>query len=280
LGNNRLAAIAVNPQTDCLLVKLQKKGRFIVANQSNSQVVSALKKEIARTKEQKRELYDLVCKNALKYDFPVNEGVQNLLDESYTHRHGHPVLNSIAFDNYPSQSFDTFAEAMTKINPEFGDRLAIEGIDFWVIAHNQTYSQSGYTETSDFGIDTEGWMLFQPELDQDDKIADQIREAVDQFQSDLIDEIYQYLDENSIDFDEINQYIAEDDLLSIAVKIKEIDGNLIYLQNHQQLIIRSEDETNWEFINSNRGQLIGISQILNPEMLPKKWRCDKIFAVY
>jgi hypothetical protein len=249
-----------------------------VSNQLEKEVF-ALKKEVARVKQQRRDVVEHLHSLAIRNDFPLGS-VQDYVDESYQHRYGHPVLNSIAFGNYPDESFETLKETMRSIDPEFGTRLEAYGIDFWVIAHSQNYSQSGYVETNDFGIDTEGWMLFQPELDQGDKIADQIRDAVDQFESDLIQEIKQYLKEDGI-MNCIDEYVAKRDVLATVLTIKEVNGNLIFFsQHHQQLIIRSDDETAWEFIQENRGQLIGISQILNPEMLPKKWRCDKIFAVY
>jgi len=252
-----------------------------VSNQLEKEIF-ALKKEVARVKAQKRNLVEHLHKIAIRNDFPLGS-VQDYLNESYQHRHGHPVLNSIAFDIYPDDSFETLKETMTSINPEFGTRLEAYGIDFWVIAHNQTYSQSGYTETNDFGIDTEGWGLFQSELEQDDETSERIRDAITQFRSDLYSEILLYLEEDGIM--NIDEYVAKRDVLATVLTIKEVCENKpyvrrVYVSGHQELIAPDENESEWEFINENRGNLIGRSQILNPEMLPKNFRSHRIFAVY
>jgi hypothetical protein len=252
-------------------------------SQTLEKEIFALKKEVARVKAQKRNLVEHLHGLAIRNDFPCGS-VQDYLNESYQHRHGHPVLNSIAFDIYPNESFEKLAKTLADINPEFGDRIEAYGIDFWVIAHNQTYSQSGYVETNDFGIDTEGWGLFQSELEQDDETSERIRDAISQFRSDLYSEIKQYLEEDGIT-ECIDEYVAKRDVLATVLTIKEVSDQKayvrrVYVSSHQELIAPDENESEWEFINSNRGQLIGRSQILNPEMLPKGFRSHRIFAVY
>jgi len=252
-----------------------------VSNQLEKEIF-ALKKEVARVKQQRRDVVEHLHSLSITHDFPLGS-VQDYLNEGYTHRHGHPVLNSIAFGNYPDASFETLAKTLADINPEFGDRIEAYGIDFWVIAKGQYYSQSGYTETNEFGIDTEGWGLFQPELEQDNEISERIRETITQFRSDLYAEIKQYLEEDGI-INVLDQYVAKRDVLATVLTIKEVCENKayvrrVYVSGHQELIAPDE-KSEWEFINENRGNLIGRSQLLNPEKLPKGFMSHRIFAVY
>lgn len=219
----------------------------------------------------------------VKKDFPEpNPTVQGLADNAYWINGKTPnALTAIAYNNYPDNSFDTLIETVKGIDPLLAGAMN-EDFNFTVLGEGDSYCASGFKNTGGIAVDTEGWGDDLPselkDWDEDEEKAGQIRDAISQFESDLIDEIQTYLEKEGIE-DELDRYFLKSDLLKVAVLIKKVDEDGLILTNYGLLGWRCDDESEWEFINRHRGSLIGISQIVNPELLPDFLQSETIFVI-
>lgn len=225
-------------------------------------------------------------------DFPsVNQKVQELADNSYWINGDRVnVLTAIAYNNYPDDSFEDLIEALKGINPIIADEVKEHGINFTVLGNGDSFGASGFTNCDDIAVDTEEWYgdlpsdsLAETIWDNSEGDYDGEREkmegSIEQFKVDLIAEINQYLENNGLDLDELNQFVLKDDIIQSPITINYVDEWGAISTNKGNLSWRSDDESIWEFIHANRGNLIGRSQIINPELLPGFLEGETVFAI-
>jgi hypothetical protein len=217
-----------------------------------------------------------------KKDFPnPNPIVQDLANQC-EHCDRSPVLNAIADEQYPNDSYQNLYEKLNAIDSDIAEIIGKEGFDFIVLGKGESYPSSGFPNFNPIAVSTEEWWAVLPrelrDWDEDEEKAEKIRDAISEFESEVVSEIETYITEKGIE-DELDHYLLDDYLLKSPIFIKEIDEDELIITNQGCLGWRSDDESEWEFINNNCGSLIGRSQIVNPELLPDFLDDETIFVI-
>jgi hypothetical protein len=247
-----------------------------------SNAIQGLKKALAASREANRQLkkinsflshhFEENIMSIVSKDFPsVNEKVQEWAEIAKSYKCN--ILTALGWEVYPSSSFQVLLEKIREINPELAEELDLNGINFSILGKGDSDPQTGWVSPHDICVSLSNW-------DEDiivNKIFNkEIKSVLDDFASDFEEEIKSVLQKNNLAVADLKQYLLEEDFLTSPVLIKEIDGNSIWTDKGF-LICPSKNQDIWDFIDENRGQLVGLSQIVNPEMLP--FSLGKVFAI-
>lgn len=133
------------------------------------------------------------------------------------------LYNEIAADLYPDKSFQKLVEMIKKSNPKLAQLVGKYGIDFKLLAKGDSYTQSGWEETSMVGCCTESWYhsdrevldLWQKieQLEEVEEKAEEVREALSEFESNIANEVIEECKKRYGEFptsEEINELYDEE----------------------------------------------------------------------
>ena len=108
------------------------------------------------------------------------------------------IFNEIAGDLYPDKSFNSLVEAVKAIEgcETLAEAIAEHGISFKLIAKGDKHIASRWVERNDIACCTEEWFLtgslacdLWEAIEDDDDIAEEVRDAIENFGSDLCMEV-------------------------------------------------------------------------------------------
>lgn len=123
------------------------------------------------------------------------------------------VLTAIAWDDYPSASFDSLVEKVQKFKPEWAEILNKHGVAYFVIAQGDSFRASGFDQFSGIACDTEEWYEDIPQgckaFEDDDDDWCKLNEFIAEFARDVVAEIEEYLEVNDISLEDLQAVFAK-----------------------------------------------------------------------
>lgn len=269
---------------------------------NNQKVISGLKQALTACREKNRELKtnldfyqryfgEYRVRKAIVDLFSVNEKAQKLAEETIKDP-GEITPTDVLTDlstkllEDDSTPYDNLIEACKEIDKELGEEIETFyfNINYKVVCQGDCFGASGWKvpQNQPFDIDVDEWdnEFKKPDrlyLEDEDKY-DLLREAVYTFAEEIYKQVFDYLQEEGIDIDEIHQYVLPRDIKPFPVIITEVgeDDNFVKTDKGD-LAWRCDYEDYWDFINKNRGALIHYSQIDNLELLPDYLKEKTVF---
>lgn len=241
--------------------------------------IDALKKELYRSKEQKRELAHQLAIASLKLDFPLpNSFVQDWHERKYGIENW---LTTMAWDlfDFDFKPFKFLLSEIKDISEELAESLIKNGFDYEIRLPHEPFKASGYI-SGNLGFDISEWERNHYEIwsSLDDNLRDDIIDIISQTGEMILDKILSILKQNNVEKEEYCKFISPNDLVSGLVKIKQVDDYGIQT-NVGYLCGRGNNFDEWDFINKYRGCLVGYHQIYNPIMLTNDLKNQTIFVV-
>lgn len=176
--------------------------------------IQALKKELARVRQQKRDYSEIIDKVKKVKDPLTQEVVRIGYSGGFFEacNLASQLLTSISWDDYPAKSFDVLVEKVHAISPELAKDLNDNGISYYVLYSDCTSASGFYADG--IQIDVEEWyedldkdQIY--ELRENEEAWDQILEAKDDFANDIAEEINALLEKKGIEIDDVAALIQE-----------------------------------------------------------------------
>lgn len=241
--------------------------------------IDALKKELYRSKEQKREVAHQLAIASLKLDFPSpNDFVQDWHERKYGDENWITTMAWDLFD-FDSEPFKFLIEEIKDISEELAESLIKNGFDYEIRLPYESFKSTGY-KTGNLGFDISDWERnhYQIWSSLDDDLKDDVIDIISQTGEMILDKILSILHQNNVEKDDYFKFISVDDLINGLVKIKQIDDYGIKT-NLGYLCGRGDKFDEWAFINKYRKSLVGYHQLYNPIMLTEDLKTQTIFVV-
>lgn len=244
-----------------------------------SNQIDALKKELYRSKEQKRELAHQLAIASIKLDFPLpNSFVQEWHERKYDKENWITTLSWDLFD-FESEPFKFLLSEIKDISEELAESLIKNKFDYEIRLPHEPFKASGYI-SGNIGFDIGEWKRNHYEIwtSLDDEIKDDVSDIIAQTGEMILEEIIKILKQNNVEKEDYFKFISAEDLINGLVKIKQVDDYGIKT-NLGYLCGRGDKFDEWDFINKYRGFLVGYHQIFNLIMLTEDLKFQSIFVV-
>lgn len=244
----------------------------------NSQI-NALKQELHRSKEQRRELNKQLSIASLKLDFPSpNKFVQDWHERKYGKENWITTMSWDLFD-FESEPFKFLVSEIKDISEELAESLTENGFDYEIRLPHEPFKATGY-KNGNLGVDIGEWKHNHYEIwtSLDDEIKEDVMDIIAQTGEMILDKIIAVLEQNNVEKDDYFKFLSPKDLRQGLVKIKEVNDYGIKT-NLGYLCGRGKEFEEWDFINKYREYLVGYHQIFNPIMLTDGLQNQTIFVV-
>lgn len=112
------------------------------------------------------------------------------------------MFTAIAWDNYPSEAFNTLVENVRQINSQWAELIENHGINYLVLAKGDTFCASGFSSNQEIAVDTEEWYesigqsKFAATSDNFEDEWEELRQYIDEFGFDVCQEVIASIEEN------------------------------------------------------------------------------------
>ena len=109
------------------------------------------------------------------------------------------MFTAIAWDNYPSEAFNTLVEKMKNINAQWAELIENHGINYLVLAEGDCFCASGFKSNQKIAVDTEEWYesigqsKFVATSEDFENEWEELRELFEDFSNQVCEEVLQTL---------------------------------------------------------------------------------------